>query len=1199
MLKTISIQLVFIFALSASQIFGQEKIDISKTIFKNSTIVLDHKTKTPSSIRFLESDAVSIESFLKEYKEVFNLSEENEIRSYKISTDQMGITVHRHKQFYKGLELGEVQFILQEKNGLVLHTNGNLVHGLELDVTPSISEREALDYALASINADAYMWENMKNEVQLRKEQNDPTATMFPKGILMLSAKNFNLEKENFHLVYRFDIYAEKPMDRYYIDVDAKTGEIVNRISRIQSGDVPGKGTSVYNGTVSLTVADTTISAHYPSNWHVDSWSAYQGGLSWWCADPSLGNSGGYDNAWYEGLDTDPVLLSGTNPKLEFVHRYSVENPGGEPADYNAWDGMNVRISSDGGSTWQVLQNPVPAYTNTSLYSFGDQHGEGPGIPGWAGSLTNWTNVTFDLSTFTGQTVKIRFAFASDPAFSTGDNPNLFGWQIDNIIITSSSDTLYSNDGVATGVTESSLVKEASYIEGNYRLRQYSRGGGIATYDAKHGISYALSTDFVDADSSFDSENSKAGVSVHWALENTYDYFLNTLNRNSFDDNGSKFIAYAHYDDNWFNAQWDGSRLRFGDGDANSTPLVSIDIVSHELTHGVTQYTANLVYQNEYGALNESFSDVFGSAVEFSTLGLGANWFIGEGAARIRSMSNPKQYGQPNTYHGNMWYYGTDDGGGVHTNSGVQNYWYYLLSEGGSGVNDKGYSYSVTGIGLDAASKISYRNLTNYLFPTSEYDDARLGSIYSARDLFGDNSPQFQSVIEAWNAVGVIKPSLVPTINIESDTLNFAAEVLSSTDTINILISNYGLEILNISSVQLIGSNFQLISPPSFPVNLNYDESFILKIVFYPIQKGQEVGTITIASNDPENPNKILILRGEGFIVNAAQNGKIYALTYQINSKLLTLDQNSGNGVELGATEITKNYGVAIKPSTGQIFVTAVAAGISPLYRIDSETGKAYHVVDIPIANLRAIAFDTNDDLYGASYMGNLYLINLETGNLTLIGSTGISTFSGLAINPIDNQLWGTPLGEGIYKINKSNGAATLVGNSGFTQTPSIAFDSEGKLFGISGFAPSKISDLIRIDTSNGTGTIIGSTGYSLVSGIAMIGNITVGIEENKDNKLPSDYSLSQNYPNPFNPSTKIEYQIPELSFVTLKVYDLLGNEIATLVNEEKTAGSYSLQFSMNNLTTGQSGAQLSTGIYFYRLKAGNFVETKKMTLIK
>lgn len=267
MLKTISIQLVFIFALSASQIFGQEKIDISKTIFKNSTIVLDHKTKTPSSIRFLESDAVSIESFLKEYKEVFNLSEENEIRSYKISTDQMGITVHRHKQFYKGLELGEVQFILQEKNGLVLHTNGNLVHGLELDVTPSISEREALDYALASINADAYMWENMKNEVQLRKEQNDPTATMFPKGILMLSAKNFNLEKENFHLVYRFDIYAEKPMDRYYIDVDAKTGEIVNRISRIQSGDVPGKGTSVYNGTVSLTVADTTISAHYPSNW--------------------------------------------------------------------------------------------------------------------------------------------------------------------------------------------------------------------------------------------------------------------------------------------------------------------------------------------------------------------------------------------------------------------------------------------------------------------------------------------------------------------------------------------------------------------------------------------------------------------------------------------------------------------------------------------------------------------------------------------------------------------------------------------------------------------------------------------------------------------------------------------------------------------------------------------------------------------
>ncbi len=85
-------------------------------------------------------------------------------------------------------------------------------------------------------------------------------------------------------------------------------------------------------------------------------------------------------------------------------------------------------------------------------------------------------------------------------------------------------------------------------------------------------------------------------------------------------------------------------------------------------------------------------------------------------------------------------------------------------------------------------------------------------------------------------------------------------------------------------------------------------------------------------------------------------------------------------------------------------------------------------------------------------------------------------------------------------------------------------------------------------------------------------------------------YSLSNNYPNPFNPSTTISYSVPEIEFVTLKVYDVLGNEIAILVNEEKSIGSYEVEF---------SGNELPSGIYFYRLQAGSFVETKKMVLMK
>jgi hypothetical protein len=98
-----------------------------------------------------------------------------------------------------------------------------------------------------------------------------------------------------------------------------------------------------------------------------------------------------------------------------------------------------------------------------------------------------------------------------------------------------------------------------------------------------------------------------------------------------------------------------------------------------------------------------------------------------------------------------------------------------------------------------------------------------------------------------------------------------------------------------------------------------------------------------------------------------------------------------------------------------------------------------------------------------------------------------------------------------------------------------------------------------------------------------------VNVESTNSDAL-SDFSLSQNYPNPFNPSTVISYQLPVIGFVTLKVYDILGREIATLVNEEKPAGEYEVEF---------DGSALTSGIYFYQLKAGSYVETRKMVLLK
>lgn len=255
---------------------------------------------------------------------------------------------------------------------------------------------------------------------------------------------------------------------------------------------------------------------------------------------------------------------------------------------------------------------------------------------------------------------------------------------------------------------------------------------------------------------------------VHWGIEQAYDFYA-LFSRQSFDDNGTYILNLVHYDVNLNNAFWNGidTVMCYGDGDGVQMDyVVALDIAGHEYTHAVTQYSANLQYQAESGALNESFSDILGTGIEWYALGAGSNWSIGEdimvSATCLRSLSNPALglTPQPDTYLGTYWnptapVTAANDYGGVHTNSGIQNYWFYLLASGGSGVNDNGDSYSVVGIGMSDALNIVYRNLTVYLGTTSDFTDAMNGSIASAIDFWGASSQQVSSVKSAWCAVGV------------------------------------------------------------------------------------------------------------------------------------------------------------------------------------------------------------------------------------------------------------------------------------------------------------------------------------------------------------------------------------------------------------------------------------------------------------
>ncbi|MBK7856267.1 MAG: M4 family metallopeptidase [Bacteroidetes bacterium] len=136
------------------------------------------------------------------------------------------------------------------------------------------------------------------------------------------------------------------------------------------------------------------------------------------------------------------------------------------------------------------------------------------------------------------------------------------------------------------------------------------------------------------------------------------------------------------------------------------------------------------------------------------------DWINGlETGDPVRDYANPNAYSQPDTYMGDFWYppSGSYDKGGVHINSGVQNFWFYLLTLGGSGTNDTNQTYIVTGIGLTKAAQITYRNLNNYLTSASNYFDAREGSLRAATDLFGWCSNEVLQTARAWYAVGVAR----------------------------------------------------------------------------------------------------------------------------------------------------------------------------------------------------------------------------------------------------------------------------------------------------------------------------------------------------------------------------------------------------------------------------------------------------------
>jgi len=319
------------------------------------------------------------------------------------------------------------------------------------------------------------------------------------------------------------------------------------------------------------------------------------------------------------------------------------------------------------------------------------------------------------------------------------------------------------NHSSATGETNYSgqVNFSACFDGGQYHLKN-TLDCDIQVFNSNQSKTYTP-VEFKQDGNYFDQDPS--AVEVFWASRKIYEYFLTEFEQEGLDGSNMPIHSWVNYGDNFNNAYWNGSWLTFGNGDGESYgPFTSPDIIAHEITHGITDYSAGLSYYGESGALNESFSDIFGEVMEYYLTGsndwiVGADIVIEPGKAGLRSLSNPTDITmmtqQPDAYEGHYWYEGLGDNQGVHINSGVQNYWFYLLSEGGNVTNYFGDRFEIQGIGIENAAAIAHYSLTNFLTENATYDDARYWSIEAAKDLFPNNVNIEIQTKTAWCAVNV------------------------------------------------------------------------------------------------------------------------------------------------------------------------------------------------------------------------------------------------------------------------------------------------------------------------------------------------------------------------------------------------------------------------------------------------------------
>ncbi len=329
----------------------------------------------------------------------------------------------------------------------------------------------------------------------------------------------------------------------------------------------------------------------------------------------------------------------------------------------------------------------------------------------------------------------------------------------------------YNNPVTGTGIDVLGKTRELNLNQSGdqYQMIDLTNKGSIYTYDAKNGISDG---DLVsNTTGKFTTEADKSPVSAHHNAGKVISFYKNVFQRDSLDNNGMDVHSFTHFDLNYNNAFWSGGVMIYGDGDGEEFTYLSgdLDVVGHEMTHGVIEYTADLAYHNQSGAINETMADVFGVLIstydKYNVANRGtwkfdsADWVVGDDiytpniqGDALRSLKDPTLYGQP--AHMTEYYELADtkdeDWGGVHINSGIPNKAAYNIAKS---------------IGMDKTARIYYRALTQYMHADTNFQQAAYCLVQAAADLYGKGSNEITVIKNSFASTGVAYKGQKPVIS--------------------------------------------------------------------------------------------------------------------------------------------------------------------------------------------------------------------------------------------------------------------------------------------------------------------------------------------------------------------------------------------------------------------------------------------------